>query len=267
MKLLSKVRQKAVRGVVEESTYYQQMLVRGYDPQPMQPKKHYSVGEVLSGELSRRRPDTTPLRWTRFDEYLNEVGNVGLFKIWRNKFRNVRGRAVYSARCKCGARVSLTAQEVIARNRRKLGCCSFSCTAVPLATRIYLCPETALRLQLSQLVARRPQKVDDQWKDSLGHATMRLLAGLGSRIDLAKGNWWLTDVKEYGLNSVRDIYLGVEPDKWIFPSSGIVVLLEEKLFSIEETAEAFNVNEETVLRLRLQHYDNDLIDKLLGEKS
>jgi hypothetical protein len=267
MRLLSKVRQKAVRGVVEMGTYYQYMLDGGYDPDPMKPKKYYSTGEVMAGELNRRRPDTAPLRWTKFDEYLQEVGNVGLFKVWRNKFRNVRGRAVYSAKCQCGERVYLTAQEIIARNRKNLGCCSPTCTAVPLATQIYHCPEVAIRLQLSQLVARRPQAIDDQWKDNLGRATMRILARLGSRVDLAKGNWWFTDVKQYGLNEVKDLHLGTEPDKWIFPSTGIVVLLEKKLFSIEEASDAFNVDERTVLRLRLQHYDNDLINKILGEKS
>ncbi|MEA3242874.1 MAG: hypothetical protein U9Q19_05460 [Pseudomonadota bacterium] len=267
MRLLSKVRQKAVRGELEKGTYYQHMLDGGYNPDPMKPKKSYSAAEIVAGELNRRRPDNIPLRWTRFDEYLNEVGNVGLFQILRNRFRTVRGRAVYSARCRCGVRVPLTAQEIVARNRKQLGCCSVTCTAVPMSTQIYHCPEVAIRLQLSQLMARRGAWIGDRWKDNLGHATMWLIAELGNRVDMVKGNWWLTDVKQYGLNEVKDIHLGVEPDKWIFPSSGIVVLLEKKLLSLEDAAEAFGVGLETVLRLRIQYYDTELIDNLIGEKS
>ena len=157
MNLITKVRQKAVMDTQELGTYYERAVADGFDPRSGKPKKQYKAHEVLQGEPVRRMMKEVPLRWTKWDEYIYVQGKVGLLATYRSRHINLLGRAVYLARCDCGVKLRLTAQEIIARNRRRLGCCTVNCTAVPLGTQIYLNPNIALRLQLSQLVARRPK--------------------------------------------------------------------------------------------------------------
>ena len=274
MQLLSKVRQKTVLRTLLKPTFYETCLVKGYIPNAKPPKQSYEAHEVLLGEPRRRRQGQGPLQWTRFDEYLQQVGNVGKLRVYKNRFINVQGTAVYLPRCNCGNRIRLTAQEIIARNRDSLGCCGPRCDATPVATQIYHCPEVALRLQLCQLVARRPNYVDSEWTVDFDHSIAALnydaTPQFNPRGAIARprdGRWWLQGIKKNGLKSAAAVDLGLEPDKWILPVNGIVARWEGKLFPLEELSASFNVPMDTVLRLRLAYFDGDLIDALLGEQS
>lgn len=270
MQPLSKHRQNRVLKTLSKPTFYERCLADGYDPDAKPPKQSYKAHEVLLGEPRRRRQGECRLNWTRFDEYLQQVGNVGKLRVYRGRFANVRGTAVYRARCECGGRIRLTAQEIVARNRDSLGCCGPDCTAVPLATQIYFRPETALRLQLCQLVARRPKYVEAGWTADFDHSIECLLSELcdGSPpFNRRSGCWWLQGIRKNGLKSASSVEFGLEPDKWIFTGNEIVVRWKGKLFPLEELSDAFNVPLDTVLRLRLKHFDSDLIDAIIGEQS
>jgi hypothetical protein len=269
MNLISKVRQKAVMTTHALGTYYERSVADGFDPRSGKPKKQYKAHEVLQGEPARRMMKEIPLRWTKWDEYIYVQGKLGLLSTYRSRHINLLGRAVYLARCDCGRKVRLTAQEIIARNRRKLGCCAVECTAVPIGTQIYLNPHIALRLQLSQLVARRPQVVDPYWMDNLEAAAERLLRKLvvTGQVDMDKGAWWIQGARQSGLNATTDVVLGVEPDRWMFPRSGLVARWKGKLHRLEDLASMFNVMPDWVLKQRLRYYDEELIATLTGEKS
>lgn len=267
MNLLSKAACEAVQRITKQDTYMGGLLQGGYISGVKKRRQKYTTVEMLSGMASNHRPDTAPLVLTKYDEHLNIVGSSNLLRIHRGRYTVRQGRAVYVAKCKCGGRVSLIAQEVIARNRAEVGCCRPGCTAPDMSKRIWYDPAAALGLQLGQLVARHPGLVSRQWTEqTLFEGVQAMSSEVKRRAPTsAYGSWWFKGVKEHGLNDVEDIEFAAYPSKWILPRAGVVALWEGELTSIEEVAEAYGVEVQEAMKLRIIYFDESMINELIGE--
>ena len=266
MTFLSKMVRDRIQRIVCQPTYVERMVEGGYQLHPRMSKKSYSAAEVLAGEPTRREPDRSTAELDKWDKWLERTGGNELLRVSKGKSSVMAGKTVYSARCACGARLRLTAREVVARNDAQVGCCSPACAAPGIDKQVWYGPIAAIRLQLGQLVARHPESVDPRWGgQSLIDSAVQIRKEQLGRPLLPYGCWWFKGVREHRFKEVKDIQFGTLPDRWILPFAGVVVKWDGEVFPLDEVAEAYGVDMQRAMRLRMSYFDNEVIDKLIGE--
>ena len=264
MSVLTKAWQRRVQKVLAEPTFYESLLARGVKPSSLLRRRKFNPKDALEGTLSLQRELRKPLRLTKYDHHLAEVGNVGLLSVRKGRYRKVAGRALYTAHCGCGNRIYLTAREIVERHKQGVGCCQEDCSAPPIEAQFFYRPSLAIKLQLTQLATRFPSAMHPRWKGSVTEATAVLMYQLADKLEDCNGRFWFTNILVNGLNEASDLELGVEPSKDLFPDYSIVVRYNGNLTTLEYAAELAGVDKRDALALRLIYYDNQLIHRLFG---
>ena len=265
-RFLSRQTRNRVQAISGQPTYLKQLVASGYAVNRKPEKRHYTTAEVLAGEPARRGRDTTQLVWDKWDAILEATCGNDLLRVRKGRHSVVKGRAVYAARCACGNRVRLTAQEVVKRNTTRVGCCSPNCAAASIEQHVWYGPIAALQLQVGQLITLHPEAVDRQWAGlSLAEIAVALRWEQLKRSPQPYGNWWLKDVKKHGLKDVKNIQFDTFPDRWVIPATGVVVKWGDEVFPLDEVAEAYGVDMQKAMHLRMSYFDKTVIDKMIGE--
>lgn len=246
-------------------------------------KLHHAA--VLAGKQTRyqkaldggyRRGKNAPgnkLTLNRYDAWLKSHGKLHLMTVDRRSVINVAGAAIYTITCQCGRYGRLTAEEIYNLDGASLGCGAALCTAPDLPLRLTYNPVEVIALQLVQLDSVDPSLLSDTYRGGNVYSTaeniyQHLRDGRQSQDSgdyWGVGCLWFTNVFEVGINDLDDLELGRSPDGRLFPKGNAMVRMDGELMTVAQLADAFNLEPETVLEIRLKFFDNDVIDKVIGE--
>lgn len=207
------------------------------------------------------------------DEWLRGCGKLHLMTVDRRAVINVLGVSTYATACSCGKFSSLTAEEIRGLDGAGLGCGDILCTAPSFPLRLSYNPLEIIALQLVQLDSVEPDLLSDTYRSGSVCDTARKIyqslydsrQGQGSVDHWGVGSLWFTNIFEVGINDLEDLVLGRSPDERLFPDGNVMVRMDGELMTVKQLADAFNLEPETVLELRLKFFDNTIIDKVIGE--
>lgn len=169
----------------------------------------------------------------------------------------------YYVRCRCGNERMLTATEILQRLRLGLGCASVDCEAAPFETKVWYSLEAAMRLQVVQAYAIcKPYRESLRPGDTVDSET-RAWCRRYAPFVTSPGKHWFSRLRDLAPYSAD---FGWYPKQAVFKDGQVNVLVEEELLTVREVAWALDVPEELILDLKLQMWDDKVIDEALDIK-